>query len=163
MMTPRWAVQFWWPMLLGMQHGPQMDIHLQSSNYLTVWRLSAITRHKRDYQSNNRRFSTNREDQPHSQHTIAIGVIGYIGAKNENPQLDPLKLDEKDMISFLLSMNKHKRCTLNGYPSALATIFAVLHPSDKPLTDGKLLRQFFQAMKKMEFVLPRVSDEIWDV
>ena len=80
----------------------------------------------------------------------------------QSPPVNPLVRDPKSIVRFLLSRQQMKKKSLMVLRAALGSVFNFLDPASTPLAEEKLIRQFFAAKRRTEFVMPRFHDEIWD-
>ena len=78
------------------------------------------------------------------------------------PPVNPLVADPQKLVRFFMSKKHLKKKTLIIIRAALASVFSFLAPQDTPIAELRMVKQFFTAKRKTEFVLPRMLDEIWD-
>jgi hypothetical protein len=77
---------------------------------------------------------------------------------------DPCHYDPKDVLSFLLENQKYSSTHLNTLRSAIASVFTIIHPPEKPIADQPLIKDFFSAKRRSEVKIPSQQQLFtWDI
>ncbi|KAG1036148.1 hypothetical protein G6F43_013106 [Rhizopus delemar] len=80
------------------------------------------------------------------------------------PVQDPEEYNVSNVLSFLMEHNRLSVQTLNGYRSAIASVYSQLHPNQPPLASQPEITMFFKAKKDTEIRIPTVDKlETWDI
>ncbi|KAI8880933.1 hypothetical protein K501DRAFT_296168 [Backusella circina FSU 941] len=82
----------------------------------------------------------------------------------QDPKIDATKYNVNKVIEFLMENKELSSQTLNGIPSAIASVWKVLHPLETPLADQEMIRSFFEAKRKQEVRIPTQQQLMtWDI
>jgi hypothetical protein len=80
------------------------------------------------------------------------------------PVQDPEEYNVSNVLGFLMEHNRLSTQTLNGYRSAIASVYSQLHPNQPHLASQHKIAMFFKAKKDTEVRIPTVDKlETWDI
>ncbi|KAG1135029.1 hypothetical protein G6F37_013169 [Rhizopus arrhizus] len=83
--------------------------------------------------------------------------------RNKSPVYSPIEYSPEHLVDYLVDCQQLSYSTLNGYRSAIASVFRIIHPQKPPIASHPLVLHFFEAKRRRETRLPNTSKEIFDV
>ncbi|KAG1038842.1 hypothetical protein G6F43_012627 [Rhizopus delemar] len=77
---------------------------------------------------------------------------------------NPCHYSPKNVLSFLIANQKYSNTHLNTLRSAIASVFTIIHPSEQPIAEQPLIKDFFSAKRRSEVRIPSPQQLFtWDI
>ncbi|KAG1319903.1 hypothetical protein G6F62_011605 [Rhizopus arrhizus] len=84
--------------------------------------------------------------------------------QKQMPVQNPEEYNVSNVLGFLMEHNRLSAQTLNGYRSAIASVYSQLHPNQSSLASQPEITRFFKAKKDTEVRIPTVDKlETWGI
>ncbi|CDH61447.1 hypothetical protein RO3G_08617 [Lichtheimia corymbifera JMRC:FSU:9682] len=83
--------------------------------------------------------------------------------KDQQPQVDSMEYDAKQLVNFLMAHRDLKPNTLNGIRSGIASVFKETHPSLPSIGEHRLVSDFLKAHKAEHLDLKNGDKPVWNV
>ena len=79
------------------------------------------------------------------------------------PKRDPLEYNISTLLLYLTDHSHLKYSTLNGYRSAIASVYSIIHQEHPPIAEHPDIKDFFRSLKNKQVNIPTKSQlETWD-
>jgi hypothetical protein len=77
---------------------------------------------------------------------------------------DPCQYNPHNVLAFLVANQQYSNTHLNTLRSAIASVFSVIHESEKPIADQQLVKEFFSAKRRSNVQIPTTQQLFtWDL
>ncbi|KAG1061745.1 hypothetical protein G6F41_012014 [Rhizopus arrhizus] len=84
--------------------------------------------------------------------------------QQQNPQVSPEEYNTDNIFRYLMENRNYSSQYLNGLRSSIASVFKLLHPNHPPIADVDCIKEFFEAKRKSEFIIPtKEKFQTWDL